>query len=261
MVNLTNDQGAIQARYQYDAWGIKRNEAGTSYNRFAFTGYEDDKETGLLYAKARHYDPDTGKFLSEDVWAGDNLIAPSLHRYLYGYQNPTVWVDRTGNAPTSLDFRLDLRVERLKRGEITEEQYKDENIAEGVAAAAGLIAVATGVEAAVIITAVRQYGFRGAMYHVGANRAALELTTEAVSTATGATIAPRLSSFGKTASAGKSSDMSVSTKVSNDNAVTLTTESVSDVAPQLLCPTLPTESLCLRGYCPRQMGGVEVNYF
>jgi RHS repeat-associated protein len=60
---------------------------------------EEDKETGLLYAKARYYDPDTAKFLSEDAWEGDNLIAPSLHRYLYGYQNPTAWVDPTGNAP------------------------------------------------------------------------------------------------------------------------------------------------------------------
>ena len=97
VANLTNSEGAVQARYQYDAWGIKRNEVGESYNRFAFTGYEEDKETGLLYAKARFYDPDTGKFLSEDAWEGDNTIAPSLHRYLYAYQNPTVYVDRDGN--------------------------------------------------------------------------------------------------------------------------------------------------------------------
>jgi len=60
---------------------------------------EEDKETGLLYAKARYYDPDTAKFLSEDAWEGDNLIAPSLHRYLYAYQNPTVYVDLDGNEP------------------------------------------------------------------------------------------------------------------------------------------------------------------
>jgi RHS repeat-associated protein len=58
---------------------------------------EEDKETGLLYAKNRMYDPETGRFLSEDAWEGDNRIAPSLHRYLYVYQNPTVYVDRDGN--------------------------------------------------------------------------------------------------------------------------------------------------------------------
>jgi RHS repeat-associated protein len=105
VANLTNSDGAVQARYQYDAWGIKRNQVGTSYNRFSFTGYEEDKETGLLYAKARYYDPDTGKFLSEDAWEGDNMIAPSLHRYLYGYQNPTVYVDLDGNFPVTQQVR------------------------------------------------------------------------------------------------------------------------------------------------------------
>ena len=99
VVNLTNDQGAVQARYQYDAWGQKRNEVGTSYNRFSFTGYEEDRETNLQYAKARYYDPDTGRFLGEDAWEGDTQIAPSLHKYLYAFQNPTVWVDPTGNVP------------------------------------------------------------------------------------------------------------------------------------------------------------------
>jgi len=88
----------VQARYQYDAWGNKRNETGTSRNRFGFTGHEEDKETGLIYAKARFYDPDTARFLSQDAWEGDNSLAPSLHKYLYAYQNPTVYVDPDGNS-------------------------------------------------------------------------------------------------------------------------------------------------------------------
>jgi RHS repeat-associated protein len=60
---------------------------------------EEDKETGLLYAKARYLDPDSGRFLSQDAWEGDNLIAPSSHKYLYAYQNPTVYVDLDGNEP------------------------------------------------------------------------------------------------------------------------------------------------------------------
>jgi len=98
VTNLTSANGTLQARYQYDAWGNKRNESGSSWNRFGFTGHEEDKETGLIYAKARFYDPDTGRFLSQDAWEGDNTIAPSLHKYLYAYQNPTVYVDPTGNT-------------------------------------------------------------------------------------------------------------------------------------------------------------------
>lgn len=102
VVNLTHNDGSIQARYQYDAWGNRRNQVGDSWNRFAFTGHEQDTETGLLYAKARFYDPDTGRFLSQDAWEGDLNTPPSLHKYLYAYQNPTVYVDPDGNEPKDL---------------------------------------------------------------------------------------------------------------------------------------------------------------
>jgi len=98
VVNLAKPDGSIQARYQYDAWGNKRNQVGDSWNRFSFTGYEEDTETGLLYAKARFYDPDTGRFLSHDAWEGDQILPPSLHKYLYAYQNPTVYIDPDGNS-------------------------------------------------------------------------------------------------------------------------------------------------------------------
>ena len=98
-VNLTTLGGDVTARYQYDAWGHKRLDASTSWNRISFTGHEEDTETGLIYAKARFYDPDTGRFLTQDPWEGDISIAPSLHKYLYAYANPTVYLDPDGNEP------------------------------------------------------------------------------------------------------------------------------------------------------------------
>src|SRR5690606_30124438 len=47
-------------------------------------------------AKARYYDPETARFLSQDPWAGDATMPPSLNKYLYAYQNPTVYVDPDG---------------------------------------------------------------------------------------------------------------------------------------------------------------------
>ncbi len=98
VVNLSRPDAAIQARYQYDAWGNFRATTGSSWNAFAFTGHERDNETGLYYFKARFYDPDTGRFLSQDPYLGDVNTAPSLHRYLYAYANPGVFVDLTGYA-------------------------------------------------------------------------------------------------------------------------------------------------------------------
>jgi RHS repeat-associated protein len=93
---LTTATGNQQASYQYDAWGNSRGETGTSDNVFGFTGHEKDSETGLYYFKARYYDPDTARFLNQDSYLGDVNTPPSLHRYLYAYGNPTVWVDLDG---------------------------------------------------------------------------------------------------------------------------------------------------------------------
>lgn len=61
-----------------------------------FSGYIKDTETGLYYARARYYDPATARFITEDPEAGKDMVPPSLHRYLYAYANPTVYVDPTG---------------------------------------------------------------------------------------------------------------------------------------------------------------------
>jgi RHS repeat-associated protein len=93
--DLMRPDGAIQAAYKYDAWGESRGGIGASSNPFGFTGHERD-ETGLYYFKARFYDPDVGRFLSEDPAEGDFKNPPSLHKYLYAYGNPTVYVDPDG---------------------------------------------------------------------------------------------------------------------------------------------------------------------
>lgn len=102
VVNLTKPDGSLQARYQYDAWGNTRVQTGTSANPFGFTGHEKDEESGLYYFKARYYDASLGRFLSQDSYLGETNTPPSLHRYLYAYANPTVYVDLNGNE--AIDF-------------------------------------------------------------------------------------------------------------------------------------------------------------
>ena len=65
---------------------------------FGFTGYIKDRESGLYYAGARYYDPETARFTTEDPEAGRPMEPPSLHRYLYAYANPTAYTDPTGRA-------------------------------------------------------------------------------------------------------------------------------------------------------------------
>ncbi len=96
IADLTRPDGTVAARYQYDAWGNPRSTAGSSFNPFGFTGHERDDESGLYYFKARFYDPELGRFLTQDAAEGDPSNPPSLHRYLYAHANPTVFVDPDG---------------------------------------------------------------------------------------------------------------------------------------------------------------------
>jgi len=53
----------------YDAWGEIRQGATTSgpTNRYcANLGEQQDDESGLIYSRARYYEPSTGRFISDD---------------------------------------------------------------------------------------------------------------------------------------------------------------------------------------------------
>jgi RHS repeat-associated protein len=90
-----------------DAWGNYRftSELETSHNRFGFTGHYWDKEASLYYAKARYYDPFTARFTQADSFLGTIDDPPSLHRYFYANDNPTFFVDPSGNA--AIDYVTD----------------------------------------------------------------------------------------------------------------------------------------------------------
>jgi RHS repeat-associated protein len=90
-----------------DAWGNYRftSELLASHNRFGFTGHEYDNEAGLYNAKARYFDPQLGRFLTQDSYLGEIDNPPSLHRYFYAAANPTRYVDPTGHAFTDAELR------------------------------------------------------------------------------------------------------------------------------------------------------------
>jgi RHS repeat-associated protein len=76
MVGMTNSAGAVELARQYDVWG--NLESGASDPGFAFTGREWDPETGLYYYRSRYYDPELGRFISEDLIrfdGGENFYA------------------------------------------------------------------------------------------------------------------------------------------------------------------------------------------
>ena len=55
-----------------------------------YTGKEIDPDTGLYYYNARWYDPQIGRFTTEDP------IRSGLNWYIYANNNPLKFVDPTG---------------------------------------------------------------------------------------------------------------------------------------------------------------------
>ena len=85
---ITDASGAVTATYRTDEFGLPTATTGTTSQPFGFTGEPRDA-TGLLYLRARYYDPSLGRFISRDTWSGSLAAPQSLNRYVYVGNNPT----------------------------------------------------------------------------------------------------------------------------------------------------------------------------
>ena len=94
---LTDASGNPVTTVGYYPFGITEYFAGEK-EKYLFTGQEMDA-TGLYYLKARFYDPDTGRFLTEDTWGGDYKDPQTLNKYIYCLNNPLKYTDPSGNRP------------------------------------------------------------------------------------------------------------------------------------------------------------------
>ncbi|MCO6455655.1 MAG: hypothetical protein J5I93_10210 [Pirellulaceae bacterium] len=97
--DLTSPAGAALASYSYDAFGQPRatvpaGGATPLDNSYLFTGEDLDPDTGLVYLRARYYDPETGRFLSKDP-AG---FPDGPNQYAYAGSNPVNYVDPSGQV-------------------------------------------------------------------------------------------------------------------------------------------------------------------
>jgi RHS repeat-associated protein len=93
---LTNTTGQVVDRYTYDAYGRLLSRTGTNDNPYQFAGEHRDSETGLDYLRARYYDPNLGRFISKDAFAGSLSDPMSQHDYQYAHANPVRYTDPTG---------------------------------------------------------------------------------------------------------------------------------------------------------------------
>ncbi len=103
--SLIDASGTAAAAYEYDAFGNTTARIGESFdNEICYTGQVYDKETGLYYYNARFYNPEDGRFITQDTYRGDGTDPTTLHLYGYCGNDPINRTDSSGNAwETTLD--------------------------------------------------------------------------------------------------------------------------------------------------------------
>ncbi|MCG8552438.1 MAG: RHS repeat-associated core domain-containing protein, partial [Desulfobacterales bacterium] len=91
VVALSDASGSISETYAYSPFG-KTNDSRTFGNPYLFTGRRIDSESGLYYYRARHYDPQEGRFMQPDPIGFDG----GINLYTYVQNNPVNWIDPSG---------------------------------------------------------------------------------------------------------------------------------------------------------------------
>ncbi len=90
VVGLTAN-GEVKADYTYSAYGELIADGSNGINNpIRYAGEYTDEESGLIYLRARYYDPGLGRFISEDP------IRDGANWYAFAKNNPIRYIDPTG---------------------------------------------------------------------------------------------------------------------------------------------------------------------
>lgn len=97
---ILDESGAAEAVYTYSDFGeVTENITPDIDNEICYTGAVYDDATGLHYMNARYYDPENGRFISQDSYRGELKYWVQWHLYAYCANNPVNYTDSTGHNP------------------------------------------------------------------------------------------------------------------------------------------------------------------
>lgn len=94
VIGVTNGTSPLDQLTTYDDWGVATT-SGSTDNRLLFKGLLWEPDAGLYYMRARWYDPQLGRFLSEDPEG----LTGAINQYTFAHNDPANLSDPSGRCP------------------------------------------------------------------------------------------------------------------------------------------------------------------
>jgi RHS repeat-associated protein len=107
---LTGSTGKNEGAYTYTPYGAVQEHTGTSTTPLGYDAQYTSSDTGLIYMRARTYDPTTGQFLSIDP-----MVETTRAPYTYASDNPFTDADPTGLVASPCEIARGKRLEELHK--------------------------------------------------------------------------------------------------------------------------------------------------
>ena len=104
IIGITDQNGAVKARYSYDAWGVctiaqDNSEIGiATINPYRYRGYYFDAEIDMYYLQSRLYNANVARFINGDhiVFTIMGEVAAAKNMFAYCSNSPIVYIDKNG---------------------------------------------------------------------------------------------------------------------------------------------------------------------
>ncbi len=107
MTSLNDAAGAAQNTYTYDVWGAPRSATQAVPQPFRYTARESAEVPSQWFYRARYYQSDVGRFLSEDPLGEVDRTVPAGYGYVLN--SPAMYSDPTGYC------RLQMAAPKIQR--------------------------------------------------------------------------------------------------------------------------------------------------
>ncbi|MEG0108737.1 MAG: RHS repeat-associated core domain-containing protein, partial [Lachnospiraceae bacterium] len=87
-IRLSDETGQLTETYGYDEFGQDKYQNQGLVYPFGYTGYQIDNISETNFAQAREFQPEVGRFVSEDILKGTIMMPCTLNSYGYCWNNP-----------------------------------------------------------------------------------------------------------------------------------------------------------------------------